>query len=213
VLKEKKTFSSHYMKTPQSLTLKPFMTQHKFNVSELQLSHTFPLHRTISSASSIQVGAYYPLEMLPDHRGDYFQHEHAKLLQHEIFDVDDKLIPPWEMYKNLKIRTVILVETTLICWHIPDCDGSGSGGSAKKIVRPAFHDNFEEFTVKKKLQIYQIQGHRLRILSESDEPIETREPPILIHPSTESTSSTSPRKKPSSAFADFQSPAKKIRHD
>ncbi|KDR77061.1 hypothetical protein GALMADRAFT_225196 [Galerina marginata CBS 339.88] len=147
---------------------------------------------TENQSPAIEVGRFYPLEMLPDHRGDYFQQEHAKLVQLEMLDTDEKLIPPWEAYDKLRVGTVVLVETTLVCWHIPD--HAGGSGTTKKLV-------------------YQVQGHRLRILSESDELVEPRDIPAPIRPSTEPTSTTSPRKKPSSAFTEFQSPSKKLRHD
>jgi hypothetical protein len=73
-------------------------------------------------------GAFYSLESLPDHRGSYFQQKNAKLVQQDIWDEDNKLIPPWEMYDKLRIGTIILVDSTLICWHIPN-----AGGPPKKV--------------------------------------------------------------------------------
>ncbi|KAF8804244.1 hypothetical protein BYT27DRAFT_7214040 [Phlegmacium glaucopus] len=103
---------------------------------------TLLVSEMFSLAPSIELGAFYPLKMLADHQGDYFQQEHAKLVQLEIEDTKEKLIPPWELYDKLQ---VVLIETTLVCWHIPDHNGAST-------------------TDRKR--VYQIQGHCLQVLLE-----------------------------------------------
>ncbi|KAF8202894.1 hypothetical protein BJ912DRAFT_920135 [Pholiota molesta] len=132
-----------------------------------------------SSGPAIALGALYDPNLLPDHRGRYFQHKAAKLVQLDMVDIDDNLIAPWDMADKLREGTVVLVEATLVCWHIA---GKGNGDRDKKI--------------------YQIQGHRLRVLSESDEVVEVFDIPDLpmLAAGSSEASSSSPRKKASSEF-------------
>ena len=57
--------------------------------------------------------------MLPDYRGDLFQHEHAKLVQQDIKDTNDNLVAPWDMREKLRPGTIVVIDTTLVTWHIP----------------------------------------------------------------------------------------------
>ena len=66
----------------------------------------------------IELGTFYDPNLLPDHQGDYFKHVHAKLVQLDIRDENDMLIPPWDMYDNLRPGTVVLIDASLVCWHI-----------------------------------------------------------------------------------------------
>jgi len=67
---------------------------------------------------AIELVSFYDPDLLPDHRGDYFKHVHAKLVQLDIRDENDMLIPPWDMYDNLRPGTVVLIDASLVCWHI-----------------------------------------------------------------------------------------------
>ncbi|KAJ7056294.1 hypothetical protein C8F01DRAFT_1155552, partial [Mycena amicta] len=57
--------------------------------------------------------------MLPDHRGPFFQHVHAKLVQNDYRDTDNTLIAPWERGVKLVEGTVILVSVSLVNYVIP----------------------------------------------------------------------------------------------
>ncbi|KAF8204733.1 hypothetical protein BJ912DRAFT_1052061 [Pholiota molesta] len=140
---------------------------------------------TDGPSSRVKVGALYDPNLLPDHRGKYFQHPNAKLVQQDMVDEEENLIVPWDMPKKLREGTVVLVEATLVCWHISD------------------------------RKVYQIQGHRLRVLAASDEDIETFEIPNFPNSNipTEQTPSSSPRKKASCAFSSFAPPTKKARYE
>lgn len=89
-----------------------------------------------------------------DHRGDYFQHEHARFIQLEIKGTDENLIQLWELYDKLRVGTVILVETTLVCYHIPERDGV-NGGDRKLVYTSLMLLNETIY------QVYYIQGHCL----------------------------------------------------
>ena len=71
----------------------------------------------------VERGALYSPDLLPDHRGSYFQRKNAKLVQQDIWDDDNNLITPWETYDKLRVGTIVVVDSTLICWHIPNADG------------------------------------------------------------------------------------------
>lgn len=69
--------------------------------------------------------------MLPDHRGNYFKHVNAKLVQLDIRDETDVLIPPWNMCQKLRPGTIVLINATLVCWHI---FAKGGGGKLDRKV-------------------------------------------------------------------------------
>ncbi len=64
-------------------------------------------------------------------------------------------------------------------------------------------------------QVYQVQGHRLKVLKKSDAPPEEPSIPRLprLNNQQQLNYINSPRKKPSSAFTSFASPTKKPRLD
>ena len=152
----------------------------------------------------------YDPDLLPDHRGDLFQHKNAKLVQHDIKDANDNLVAPWEMHDKLRPGTVVVVDSTLVCWHIPN-----KGLSRARKVRLTHYESCIRVPTKKTIpKVYQVQGHRVQILNESSEPIEELDIPILPRKLEETRLSfdTSPRKAPSSAFSTFGSASKKPRH-
>jgi hypothetical protein len=66
----------------------------------------------------IKLGAFYDSDLLCDHHGDLFQHKHAKLVQPDIRDADNNLVAPWDINEKLCPRTIVVVDSTLVCWHI-----------------------------------------------------------------------------------------------
>jgi hypothetical protein len=88
---------------------------------------------------AIALGALYDPNLLPDHRGRYFQHKAAKLVQLDMVDIDDNLIAPWDMADKLREGTVVLVEATLVCWHIA---GKGNGDRDKKVYYGGIETSF-----------------------------------------------------------------------
>ncbi|KAG6905937.1 hypothetical protein DXG01_016782 [Tephrocybe rancida] len=64
----------------------------------------------------IFVGALLDPNCLPDNRGPYFRHQQAKLVQHDIRDKKNKLIPSWKIYEGLAHGTLVVLECTLHCW-------------------------------------------------------------------------------------------------
>ncbi|KAJ6620931.1 hypothetical protein B0H10DRAFT_2188317 [Mycena sp. CBHHK59/15] len=48
-----------------------------------------------------KIGDTYDPDLLPDHRGSYFDHRVSKLVQRDHRDEDEKLIAPHELYSQL----------------------------------------------------------------------------------------------------------------
>ncbi|KAJ7153781.1 hypothetical protein C8R46DRAFT_1228070 [Mycena filopes] len=132
------------------------------------------------SDDDIQLGAHYEPTLLPDFGGSYFNLVKAKLVQHDIRDLDNALIPPWKMYDALKPGTLILALCSLHCFNMVD-----SGG---KEVRER--------------KIYQINAHSIRVLSESDEYVEVRTRPIAPN-SSDRPNAVLPERAVAAAFSNF----------
>ncbi|KAJ7601313.1 hypothetical protein DFH06DRAFT_1353404 [Mycena polygramma] len=107
------------------------------------------------AAEDIKLGAHYEPSVLPDYGGSFFNHNKAKLVQHDIRDVQNNLIPPWKLYEALRPGTLVLLLVSLHCFLMSDETG-------KEIKR----------------KIFQLNAHSIRVLSESDEPVEERTRPI-----------------------------------
>ncbi|KAJ7739458.1 hypothetical protein DFH07DRAFT_965748 [Mycena maculata] len=67
-----------------------------------------------------KVGDKYPPSKLSDHRGPYFAHEKAELIQRDYTDRDGKLIAPEELYATLTEGTLVLVMVSLATYVITD---------------------------------------------------------------------------------------------
>ena len=113
------------------------------------------------------------------------------------------------MHDKLRPGTIVVVDTTLVCWHI-----AGKGQSKSRRVRTFFKKIHSHVLVLSNitiLKVYQVQSHRIQILNESKEPSEELKIPTLPRKIVQKQLSyeTSPRKTPSSAFNTFGSPFKK----
>ncbi|KAJ6605639.1 hypothetical protein B0H10DRAFT_2311697 [Mycena sp. CBHHK59/15] len=65
----------------------------------------------VPAAHERKIGDTYDPDLLPDHRGSYFDHRVSKLVQRDHRDEDEKLIVPHELYSQL-------TEGTLFCARI-----------------------------------------------------------------------------------------------
>ncbi|KAG6906606.1 hypothetical protein DXG01_012987 [Tephrocybe rancida] len=93
-----------------------------------------------NEAEDIYVGALLDPNLLPDYGGPYFHHQHAKLVQRDIRDENNKLIPAWKIYEGLAHGTLVVLECTLHCW----------------MFNPA-------------VKTYQLSAHSVRVIDGSDE--------------------------------------------
>ncbi|KAJ7240097.1 hypothetical protein C8J57DRAFT_1527826 [Mycena rebaudengoi] len=73
-----------------------------------------------ASLTERRIGDTYDPNLLPDHRGPYFNHKDAKLIQRDIRDHDDTLIAPHELYSRLTEGTLFtaLVSFETYVYHI-----------------------------------------------------------------------------------------------
>ncbi|KAJ6560616.1 hypothetical protein DFH09DRAFT_1364770 [Mycena vulgaris] len=106
--------------------------------------------------ADIKLGAHYEPSLLPDYGGPYFNHVKAKLVQLDVRDKNNQLIPPWKFYDALKPGTLVLVMATLHCFLMQDDSGKE----------------------KKERKIYQINAHSIKVLDEADGVAEERTRPI-----------------------------------
>ncbi|KAJ7893857.1 hypothetical protein B0H14DRAFT_3427157 [Mycena olivaceomarginata] len=83
-----------------------------------------------------QVGDNYPPDCLPDHRGPYFAHEKAQLIQRDYRDLDGSLIAPHELYEKLVKGTLVLVTVSLVTYIIT---GQSTENGAPKPDRKVYH--------------------------------------------------------------------------
>ncbi|KAJ7459324.1 hypothetical protein FB451DRAFT_1046152 [Mycena latifolia] len=134
----------------------------------------------LPGGDEIKLGAHYEPSLLPDYGGSFFNHVKSKLVQHDVRDKNNVLIPPWRYYEELKPGTFVLVLATLHCYNMVDDNGK---------VR----------------KIYQVNAHSIRILDESDEVVEERTRPIAPD-SAERAIANLPGHAASSSFDQFVLP-------
>lgn len=65
-----------------------------------------------------KVGGYYDPALLPDYRPELFDLEKDKLIQHNIVDEEDQIVPCWSLYDRLRPGTLLLCKVTLHGWNI-----------------------------------------------------------------------------------------------
>ncbi|TEB16188.1 hypothetical protein FA13DRAFT_1650839 [Coprinellus micaceus] len=83
--------------------------------------------------SEARVGALYEPRTLPDYTGHpCFQLERKKLLQHDVRDLNNKLIHPKDYWAALRPGTLLLIKATL---HVYLVKGTGGGRHRKVCIR------------------------------------------------------------------------------
>ncbi|KAL6307303.1 hypothetical protein BKA93DRAFT_747708 [Sparassis latifolia] len=141
---------------------------------------------TKPTGDDIRIGANYDPHLLPDYGGDLFDHQKARLHQHDFRGVDGMLILPWDWFTTLWHGTLVLLNVSLHCWIYPPTN--------------------PKFPTRK---TYQVQAHNLRVLSESDEFCVIPRPTLgpIVCASAHSSN-------PPAAFTEFDaSPPKKAKAD
>ncbi|KAF8328291.1 hypothetical protein F5887DRAFT_1188501 [Amanita rubescens] len=97
-----------------------------------------------SLALELSVSSYYVPHLLPDLGGPVFRLVNAKLMQREVVDSDDNLVPPWEMYDKLRPGTLVLMKVQLLAFDLPDRQNDG----VRKIYRVMAHSEDVELPDK-----------------------------------------------------------------
>ncbi|KAJ7130125.1 hypothetical protein C8R43DRAFT_896332 [Mycena crocata] len=110
-------------------------------------------------AHEIRLGALYDPRLLSDYGGAYFNQTKARLVQLDVRDGTENgknaLVPPFNFYDRLRPGTLVLISASLHIFVMNDTDANG-------VPRP------------RKRKIYQINAHSIKILADSDAPIEGR---------------------------------------
>lgn len=150
----------------------------------------------------MKLGAYYDPSVLPDYGGSYFNHSKARLVQLDVRDVKNNLIPPWKFYEALRPGTLVLCLVSLHCFTMSD--DSGKDRKERKVCFSLFVCSLDLVTIHR--QVYQMNAHSIRILSESDEYVEQRTRPIAPN-SPERAIAAIPRRAVAASFANFTVPA------
>ncbi|KAJ6627079.1 hypothetical protein B0H10DRAFT_417881 [Mycena sp. CBHHK59/15] len=107
------------------------------------------------SDDEVKLGAFYDPRVLEDFGGDYFSLVNAKLVQLDIRDADNKLIPPWKQYEALRPGSLIIA---LVSIHIFTFKDAGADRSRDR-------------------KMFQLNAHTIRVL-ESDFAVQTRNRPV-----------------------------------
>ena len=136
------------------------------------------IHRTLTvpgmflSALSIELGVF-----LPSRNATRNPTIKETISSSNMFN--DNLILSWELYDKLRVGTVVLVETTLVC-----CISQTAMKWIGVIENRYIHHRYP-VTLLNETYSSGLPNSRppLRILSESDEIVEPRNIPVLIRPS------------------------------
>jgi len=84
--------------------------------------HIFYLYASLTPIRSILVviGGRYDPSLLPDYSPNDLALVHDKLVQHDIRNIENNLIPAWDIAKGLRPGTVIGVKAALHVYNIPN---------------------------------------------------------------------------------------------
>ncbi|KAJ7148131.1 hypothetical protein C8R43DRAFT_889112 [Mycena crocata] len=140
---------------------------------------------TFLFCDDIKLGAYYDPNLLGDYGGSYFNHVKGKLIQLDVRDASNALIPPWKFYDELKTGTLVLIHASFHCFTMANTDEVQKGGKEKRI--------------------FQINAHSIRVLDPSDEYVEKRTQPLAPDGLTRATAQL-PARAASSSFTNFSVP-------
>lgn len=92
-----------------------------------------PTEQSTSNTVEYKVGQLHELSGLSDYGGPLFRNEECKLVQHEVLDMDHRVIPPWDQYAALRTGTLVMATVTLHCFtmKIRDLHGGETGKQRK----------------------------------------------------------------------------------
>ena len=62
---------------------------------------------------------------MPDYVPEDFALVNNKLVQHDVTDINDRLIPAWKLEAGLRPGTVVLVSASLHVYNIDNLNGPG----------------------------------------------------------------------------------------
>ncbi|KAJ6554114.1 hypothetical protein B0H10DRAFT_2446512 [Mycena sp. CBHHK59/15] len=161
--------------SPASRTPRPRITKVGSATNPTTLSDGAPdvEEMEATEVTERKVGDHYPPDDLPDHRGPYFAHDKAKLVQRDYKDVDGNLIAPHELYSKLTEGTLVLVTVSLVKYVITN-------------------QKSEKGEAKADRKVYHVLVDRLKILDHGDG--EAWNPPIPALPERRYYSPATPKR-------------------
>lgn len=71
----------------------------------------------------VQVGGFYDPALLPDYRPELFNLDKDRLVQHNIIDENEQLVPCHSLYDRLRPGTLVICKASLHGWNIGSRDG------------------------------------------------------------------------------------------
>ncbi|KIL57048.1 hypothetical protein M378DRAFT_181766 [Amanita muscaria Koide BX008] len=114
---------------------------------------------TIPTEEEISVGAFYDPRLLPDYGGNLFHHQAAKLVQHDVRDIDLRLIPPWNYYDKLRAGTMVLCDVTMHMYQMAIPNARADQPKVRKT--------------------FKLNAQSIRVVAKSNLPMEIRRQPEL----------------------------------
>jgi len=182
-----KTAATSSVSQPQKRSLDDLDAASAAAQPSLVVTDTNVLH--YPTDDEIFPGAYYDPRLLPDYGlgGDLFKHQLARLVQQNVRGKNNHIVPPWKYYDELRPGTLILILAT---FHIY-CFAAKQGRA-------------------KEHHYYQICARSIRVMGESDTPVEARYPPIVPSSVPSTLSIANSRTAADDAFANF-GPSKKFK--
>ncbi|KAJ7196403.1 hypothetical protein GGX14DRAFT_403352 [Mycena pura] len=96
---------------------------------------------TSATIQARKVGDTYPPDMLPDHKGSYFAHDKARLVQRPYKDEEGNLIAPYELYSKLTEGTLFSAQISLSTYIIKEKP------SSRFMDSKIYHINVEKLSI------------------------------------------------------------------
>ncbi|KAF8875202.1 hypothetical protein CPB84DRAFT_1853327 [Gymnopilus junonius] len=87
-----------------------------------------PRKATEDDIQGLKKGSLLDPRLLPDYDPSIFHLTYNKLIQQDIRDANDKLIPQWEISKALAPGTIVLCRCTIECYNIATSDSKNNMG-------------------------------------------------------------------------------------
>jgi len=102
-------------------------------VEPAQTTSTLADGQEVKEVIEYKVGQLYEPNRLSDYGGQLFRNSECKLVQHEILDMNHKIIPPWDQYAALRTGTLVMATVTLhsFTMKVKDLHGVETGKQRK----------------------------------------------------------------------------------
>lgn len=138
-----------------------------------------PQPQTQSDGLSLSLDGTYPPALQPDYGGNIFDHSDDYMLkQLPVYNNEGHLVEPWNLWKHLRIGTLVTLNAELHCWVY-------KSDKRRKVCNAASASK-----TSNTVQIFQLQVTFIKICDESPEPIMV--PKIQLYPDIDNDEAESP---------------------